>query len=164
VDRAGFLRFCASHQQDGVCRPQPEFPIDLMRGEATLTQPPFAQETARAGADHSVPHVRAVFVMAPALVQAIDPASLAALRVPVFVVLGDADQTAPPATNGLVVARTVPGARLMELPGVGHYDFLATCTTAGRKRVPQCASRVPQDVTHLRAISAAEALFGAALR
>jgi predicted dienelactone hydrolase len=164
VDRAAFLRFCARHPHDGVCAPQKEFPIDLLRGEAVLNQPPYAAEIAHAGDDHGIAHVRAVFVMAPALVQALDPASLAALRMPVTVMLGDSDRVAPPASNGLVVARTVPGAALIELHGVGHYDFLATCTPAGRRVVPECDATVPQDVTHLRAIQAATKLFASALR
>jgi predicted dienelactone hydrolase len=164
VDRGAFMRFCAHHPRDAVCGPQQEFPIDLLHGEAVLKQPPFAAETARAADDHSIANVRAVFVMAPALVQAIVPASLAGMRLPVVVMLGDSDLTAPPPTNGLVVARTVPGAKLIELHGVGHYDFLATCTPAGRKLVPQCVAKVPQDVTHLRAIQAAAALFAGALQ
>jgi predicted dienelactone hydrolase len=46
--------------------------------------------------------------------------------------LGDADPVAPPATNGLVAAKAIPHAELTVLPGVKHYDFLSTCTDAGR--------------------------------
>jgi pimeloyl-ACP methyl ester carboxylesterase len=69
--------------------------------------------------------------MAPALVQMLDPTSLVGMRTPVRIMLGDADEVAPPATNGLVAAKAIPGAELLRLPGVGHYDFLANCTDSG---------------------------------
>ena len=96
-----------------------------------LKLPEVAAEVAHAGHDHSIPYVRAVFAMAPALVQALDPTSLAQMRTPVAIVLGDADTVAPPTTNGLVVAKAIHGAELEQLPGVGHYDFLSSCTEAG---------------------------------
>jgi predicted dienelactone hydrolase len=97
--------------------------------------------------------------MAPALVQALDPASLAAMSVPVAIVLGEADPVAPPHTNGGVAARAIPRAQLKTLPGVGHYDFLSTCTPAGRASVPICTAKVPQDPTHQAAIDMALAFF-----
>jgi hypothetical protein len=45
------------------------------------------------------------------------------------------------------------------LPGVGHYDFFASCTDAAKAAVPQCKIDVPQADTHRRAIAAAEAFF-----
>jgi predicted dienelactone hydrolase len=95
--------------------------------------------------------VRAAFVMAPAPVQALDPDSLARMRLPVHIVLGDADTVAPPATNGLVAAQTIPNAELERLPGVGHYDFLSSCTDAGKMTVRQCKIDAPQAETHRRA-------------
>ena len=53
--------------------------------------------------------------MAPALVQALDPASLARMHTAVFIMLGDADTVAPPSTNGLVAANLIPGAQLTQL-------------------------------------------------
>jgi predicted dienelactone hydrolase len=75
-----------------------------------LGLPEVAAEVAHAGDDHSIPAVRAVFVLAPALVQALYPTSLAQMRMPVAIVLGDADTVAPPTTNGLVAAKLIPGA------------------------------------------------------
>jgi predicted dienelactone hydrolase len=102
--------------------------------------------------------------MAPALVQAMEPASLERMHTPVEIILGDADTVAPPATNGLVAARMIPDAALIQLPGVGHYDFLSTCTDNGRATVPVCNTSVPQDGTHRHAIEAAEAFFSRTLR
>lgn len=81
------------------------------------------------------------------------------LRPPVEIMLGDLDTTAPPATNSLIALRMIQNASLMELWGVGHLDFVSTCTELGRAQVPICKTRVPQDDTHARAIHAAEVFF-----
>jgi pimeloyl-ACP methyl ester carboxylesterase len=46
-------------------------------------------------------------------------ARLAALRIPTLVVHGDADILVP-VENGRLVAAAIPGARLLEIPGMGH--------------------------------------------
>jgi predicted dienelactone hydrolase len=163
VDRAHYFQFCAAHPDDGVCGPQREFSVSREDMEAAEREPPIAAEIAHAGEDHAIPGVRAVFVIAPALVQALAPDSLRHLVVPTSIVLGDADTVAPPATNGLVAAALIPGAHLIQLPGVGHYDFLADCTDAGRTVVPTCRTAVPQQASHAAAIDAALALFATTL-
>lgn len=155
-----FRQFCLAHPDDGVCRPQLELSVTPQDIEAMLERPEIKAEVSRASADHSIAQVRAAFVMAPAIVQSLEPASLVRLRVPVEIILGDADTTAPPSTNGLVVARLVPRASLIRLAGVGHYDFLASCTEAGSATVPVCKLAVRQSETHRIAIEAAEAFFG----
>lgn len=163
VDMNQFLAFCQQNPADGVCAPQKEFPIRLDQMRQTLTSPDLAAETARAGDDHTIPGVRAAFVMAPAIIQALTPESLSAIKTPVAIILGDADPVAPPATNGLVAARDIPGAELKVLPGVGHYDFLSTCTRFGHAHVPVCSAKVSQDDTHEAAIDTAVAFFDRAL-
>jgi hypothetical protein len=73
------------------------------------------------------------------------------MRVPVRILLGDADKVAPPATNGEVAAALIPGAKLTALPHVGLYDFLAECTPAGDATVPVCPTEVPRAATQPRA-------------
>lgn len=158
-----FVAFCAANPSDGVCLPQMEMQMTQADVAKTLAVPEIAAERAHAGEGHALPEVRAAFVMAPALVQMLAADSLAEMRLPVFVMLGDADKVAPPATNGLVAAKAIPGAALEQAPGVGHYDFLANCTEAGRAIVPQCKIGVPQDETHRRAIAMAEQFFAKAL-
>jgi hypothetical protein len=70
---------------------------------------------------------------------------------------------APPPTNGLVAAKAIPHAELKELPGVGHYDFLATCSADAQGKIPVCTSKVPQEPTHKAAIDMALAFFGRTL-
>ena len=164
VDRSHFAQFCTANPDDGVCRPQQEFVVTPEEFAKALELPEVAAEVAHAGDDHSIPALRAVFAMAPALVQALDPTSLAQMRTPVDIVLGDADTVAPPTTNGLVAAKLIPGAELQQLPGVGHYDFLSSCTEAGQTVVPRCKIRIPQADTHSQTIAAAQKFFGRNLK
>jgi predicted dienelactone hydrolase len=90
--------------------------------------------------DLSDPRIKALFLIAPAFVKALAPASLSRVRAPVGIVLGAADPIAPAATNGQLAARLIPGAKLRVLPGVAHYDFLSECGPGGFKAVaPLCA-------------------------
>jgi predicted dienelactone hydrolase len=160
VDLQRFMAFCKDHPDDGVCKPQQELAVTPEQAMAALASPELAPEVAHANDDHSIRGVRAVFAMAPAIVQAFDPASLSAMTTPVSIVLGEADQVAPPHTNGGAAARGIPRAQLKALPGVGHYDFLATCSQAARERIPICRTEVPQGMTHTAAIESALVLFG----
>jgi predicted dienelactone hydrolase len=159
VDMNRFLAFCRQNPKDGVCAPQKEFPLTLDEMQQALASPALAAEAARAGDDHRIAGVRAAFAIAPAIVQGLPEAGLARVRVPVAIILGDADPVAPPRTNGLVAGRAIPHAELKALSGVGHYDFLSTCTPAGVAVVPVCTARVSQDQTHQAAIDMALAFF-----
>jgi predicted dienelactone hydrolase len=107
--------------------------------------------------------VRAVFVMAPALVQAIDPQSLARLRAPVRIVAGDADTVAPPATNAQVAVGLIPDSQLDIVPKAGHYAFLSTCTPIAIISVRACTLAGAQEPAHRVALEKALELFGRAL-
>jgi predicted dienelactone hydrolase len=163
VDFDRFLRFCEAHPDDGICAPQKEFQYSRSDAEAFFIQPAVAPARAHLKDDLSIPGVKAAFVMAPALVQSLDPDSLKAMRPPVRILLGDADKVAPPATNGQVAAALIPGAKLTALPHVGHYDFLAECTPAGNATIPVCPTEVPRAATHKTAIDEAVAFFDATL-
>jgi predicted dienelactone hydrolase len=159
VDMQRFQAFCRAHPDDGVCAPQKEFAVTMDQAQAALASPELAPEAARASGVHAIPRVRAAFAIAPAIVQGLPPEGLKQMKVPVAIILGAADPVAPPATNGLEAARAIPHAQLKVLPGVGHYDFLSTCTAAGKAAVPICAAKVPQDETHKAAIDFALAFF-----
>ena len=164
VDLKRFQAFCEGHPDDGICKPQLEFPVTLEQGLAALTTPELAAEAAHAGDDHSIRGVRAVFAIAPAIVQALDPASLSAITTPVSIILGDADPVAPPHSNGSAAARLIPRAQLKALPGVGHYDFLSTCSPSGFNKVALCqAIQQPQGPSHFEALQMALILFGRAM-
>jgi predicted dienelactone hydrolase len=163
VDFRRFLRFCDAYPDDEICAPQKEFQFSRSDAEAFLAEPAVAPALAHLKDDLSIPGVKAAFVMAPGIVPGLDPESLKRMRLPVAIVLGDADKVAPPATNGEVAAALIPGAKLTVLPRVGHYDFLAECTPAGDSVVPVCPTDVPRAGTHKAAIDDALALFGATL-
>jgi predicted dienelactone hydrolase len=160
VDPDRFFAFCEGHPDDGVCRPQKEFPVSLQQGREALAAPELAGEAAHARDDHSIPEVRAAFAIAPAIVQAFEPGSLKALRTPVAIILGDSDPVAPPNSNGGAAARMIPGTELKVLPSVGHYDFLSVCTPAAMASVPLCADlKTQQSGTHEAALRMAFQFF-----
>ncbi|MBN7134981.1 hypothetical protein A7A76_01250 [Lysobacter enzymogenes] len=158
-DRQRLLDFCHAHPDDGVCRPQIEFAITEDDMRKALQRPDVAALEATAGADHALPALKAVFAMAPALVQAFTPDSLRGIDVPVRIVSGEADTVAALASNARAAADAIPGARLTALPQVGHYAFLSTCTAAGREKLPICAQTGPQELAHRTAIAQALKLF-----
>lgn len=160
---ARLFEFCAANPKDAICQPQKEFALSMADAQALLASPAFAGAAARAGENYRIPAVRGVFAMAPAMIEELVPGSLARLAMPVAILLGDADAVVPPSTNGLAAANAIPGAQLKVLPGVGHYDFLGTCTEAGKRGSPLCTATVPQDETHKAATGMALAFFGKTL-
>ena len=165
VDLKRFMAFCAAHPDDGVCAPQKELAVTQDQAAAALASPELSGEAAHAGDDHAIRGVRAAFAIAPALVQAFDPAGLKAMSTPVAIILGEADPVAPPHTNGGAAARAIPRAQMKTLPGVGHYDFLATCSPAAMARaVALCRDlAVPQGQTHFEALQMALNFFGSVM-
>ncbi|MES2057993.1 MAG: alpha/beta fold hydrolase [Pseudomonadota bacterium] len=156
------LAFCKTNPNDGVCKPQVEFSVDAKQRDALLADPAYADAIRHAGDDQTIPHVKAIVVMAPAVIQGLDPASLKTLATPVSIILGDQDVVAPPITNGKVAAALLPNARLEVLPGVGHYDFLANCTANGPANL--CGLARHQSEAHQAALAAAIKTFGQALK
>lgn len=163
VDIKRLHKFCKAHPNDGVCRPQAEFRVTSAEAKAFLDSPAMKVERRRSRRDLAIAGVKAVFVMAPALVQSFVPASLERIHVPVSIIVGDADKVVPPATNGEAAAAMIPGAKIKILPGVGHYDFLAECTAAGNANIPVCRTAIPRARTHRQAINDALSLFGQTL-
>jgi predicted dienelactone hydrolase len=163
TDPARMIRFCNEHPMDGTCKPQLEFALSTEQAIATLASPELAAERARAGDDHKVPGVKAVFAMAP-VVQPLVPESLRAMREPVVIVAGMSDVTVPPATHALVARPLIPGSRVVILPDATHYSFLSTCSPLAVKTLPVCRDAGAQDRTHRAAIRMALELFGRTLR
>jgi predicted dienelactone hydrolase len=94
-----FRAFCAGPQRDAICQPQREYPLDFTRQPALLAQPHAAPLAAGARQSQRDARIRSALLLAPALGQALDPASLGAIQAPV---------------------QHIPGARLELLPGVGQ--------------------------------------------
>lgn len=166
ADFAHLDRFCASPQRDSACKPQRVFAPDVAKRANVLKTAAMRPLAAHARASFRDTRVDAAFLIAPALGQAIDPASLAAITIPVFVLAGSADPVAVPRTNAEVFADDIPGARLTMLPDVRHYDFLSECGSAGAgaARV-RCKNGVGtfRSKTHATTIAAVTRFFDAAL-
>ncbi|QDL29860.1 alpha/beta hydrolase family protein [Stenotrophomonas maltophilia] len=165
-DLQRLLSFCTAHPYDGVCRPQQEAATHTMEARiAAAGSPELSPWISRANESRTIPGVRAVFLLAPAIVQAFAPEQLSSLRQSVSIVLGEADAVAPPQSNGEAMHAVMPGTELQRLPDVGHYDFLAACTPAGQQRLPElCTTSVPKTQTHALAVDAALQFFAHSLR
>jgi predicted dienelactone hydrolase len=167
VERFG--DFCASPNADKMCIPPPEFPDLRARIEALAkSDPEFRAALDRDGRSYRDPRVRAVFAMAPVLIQAFLPDSLAHIEIPVAIVAGSADEIAPVRRNAQFLAAASRHAELTILPGpVGHYVFAGICLPAVRAALPRrCndAPRVDRRAIEAETVGLAEAFFGRNLR
>jgi len=112
--------------------------------------------------------VDAVFAIAPALGFTLTQESLRAIRMPVEIVVGDADPIAPANENASYIRANIRGARETVLPGgVSHYTFLDTCTATGKNAVGiycEDAAGVDRDKVHGQVAQQAVEFFAKALR
>ena len=135
-----FESFCRSPQRDFTCEPQPEFPDAPRLFEQLKKTDPVVQESLRhANVSFRDKRIKRVFAIAPALGSGFTKAGLAKIKIPVFIVIGQADKVTPLATNAQRYANFIKGARLTVLPGeIGHYAFLAECNSHGRAVLDIC--------------------------
>lgn len=90
--------------------------------------------------------VKAVFAMAPGIVQAfgMDAAGLRQLTVPTYITVGAGDTQAPPKDNAEFAARHIPHAELHVIPGrVDHDIFVNECNADGKNEFPQACIDAP---------------------
>jgi predicted dienelactone hydrolase len=168
-DPQRYVAHCQAAPDDGVCRPQKEFPqLDPRQ------RPQAAQELWRANPPlapgspgRPALAIKALFLMAPAVISGFDPSSLRAISIPTVIVLGDADTVATPRYNGLALALLLPNATADVITGVNHYDFLDLCTPAGQAVVQDyCrpAGDTLQALAHRVATERALTLFDRTLK
>jgi predicted dienelactone hydrolase len=167
TDRGALQHFCRSAAADGTCKSPPEFPslTDYLNrlDETARHDPEIAASLRRAMDSHRDARVRAVFAIAPALGPAFPPDALRNIAIPVEIVAGRADDQVPIASNARYFAAHIPGSKLELLEGgVRHYEFLATCTAAGRQALPRLCTGKPgvnRDAVHRRTAAMAVAFF-----
>lgn len=159
-----FRAFCKSPAADAMCAAPPEF-VDL-RAKAEALQksdPEYRAALADDGRSYRDPRVRAVFAIAPSLVPAFTPESLAGIDIPMAIVASAGDTVVPPGSGARFLAAHVKHAELTIIPGAAnHYVFTATCTAGGRKELPAlCADRagVDRDAIHAETAHLAKAFF-----
>jgi predicted dienelactone hydrolase len=90
--------------------------------------------------------VKAVFAMAPGIVQAfgMDAAGLRQLGVPAYITVGAGDTQTPPKENAEFAAKNIPGAELVIIPGaVDHEIFVNECDEEGRNEFPEACKDAP---------------------
>jgi predicted dienelactone hydrolase len=100
----------------------------------------FRAAAFRAAADrHALPtedrRIRALFLMAPALVPALDRPLVTDVVRPVAAVLGANDAQVPPRETADALRDLVTAAAITTRPGTAHYDFLARCSWRGQLTV-----------------------------
>lgn len=170
TDLAGFERFCNSPAADAICTPPEAAKIEHAASEPPLTAATLSPEAiasrARAGDSYRDPRVKVVFAISPALGEAFDARSFADVTIPVSLVAGEADVTAPTATNIRRIAALMPKATVTLLPGAAHYTFLDTCVADAVERVPRVCKDAPgidRDAIHAQVIDQALKFFATTL-
>ena len=113
--------------------------------------------------------VKAVFAMAPGIVQAfgMDVAGLRQLTVPAYIAVGAGDTQTPPKDNAEFAAKYIPNAELDVIPGkVDHEIFVNECNEDGKDEFPEACVDSPdvdRGKIHERVGTAAVKFFDAGL-
>ena len=179
TDISAFYDLCRTKPDDAVCH-VPEMrdqrrdsPLLDANGHPRTFEQLLAivrktngESLARSGESYRDPRLKAVFAIAPVLGFTFTPESLSALRLPVAIVAGAADTIAPSASSADGLRADIRGAKETTLPGVGHYEFLDTCTAAGKLAQPRyCADPlgIDRDAVHTQTSALAIQFFVHAL-
>lgn len=153
-----FCRSGARDPHDAFCDSPREFPglaeaFAKVRGDS-LVKASLARESSsfrdvRIGAACAIAPVARMFT----------EAGLHEIRLPVRIVVGDVDHTAPAATNGEYLAPRIPGAQIRLVYGAGYYTFLADCEVADKTTFPRLCHELPDvDRDAMHRIVAADAI------
>ncbi|GAA4425323.1 alpha/beta hydrolase family protein [Acidovorax lacteus] len=117
-DRA--RRHCASaHDDPGFCALARTAMGGTPQGQDRVAQPQDGDRVSAAD-----PRIRAVVALAPMAV-VLTPESLAAVRVPVRILMAEHDAVLTARYHGGHVAAHVPGSQASTVPGAGHFAFMA---------------------------------------
>ena len=111
----------------------PEFPDPVAFRDELES---ITQHLSVADASYRDERVKCVFAIAPVLGEAFPPEGLSCVKIPVKMVVGEADQMAPATPNASYFAKYIRGAELSILESVSHYTFLAEATEAGKRELP----------------------------
>ncbi len=125
------------------------------------------ESLARAADSFADPRVKAVFALAPGYAPTLTQDSLRSLRLPVDIVVGNADRIN---TDGdaAYVRSNIHGARETVLPGgVTHYTFLDDCAPAGKAKYPAYCTEAPgidREAVHTQVARLAADFFNQTMR
>jgi predicted dienelactone hydrolase len=170
TDLAALERFCTSPAADAICHPPEAARVVHAPGAPALTldslSPEMKASRAHAGDSYRDPRIKAVFAIAPALGEAFDPASFDDVTIPISLLAGEADVTAPVGTNIHRIAGFMPKATVTMVPGASHYTFLDTCrpdVVERLARICQDGAGVDRDAVHALAAAQARDFFAVTL-
>lgn len=168
AEPARLQAFCRSPAADALCKPPPaDADMRLKRLARLSSDPGFRQRYDKADNSYRDERVRAVFAMAPGPGPVFTPESLGKISIPVAIVIGSADEVAPPTSGAEVLVKAIPQATLKLFPQAGHYVFFGTCTVVGRLVVGVgCGDPegIDRDAVHAETIRLALEFFAASLR
>ena len=173
TDISDFFSQCREKPDSTGCVIPPDEAKELPRDLATpadilhAVRKTSGESLARSGELFSDERIGAVFAMAPAMAFTFTQDSMRAIRLPVQMVVGDEDRTAPVKENAAYVRSEIKGAKLTNLPHVGHYTFLDTCTADGKHKLGQLCEddkAIDRDNVHTQVAGTAVDFFRKALR
>ncbi|WP_233805467.1 alpha/beta hydrolase family protein [Paraburkholderia sp. HP33-1] len=161
TDLAAFEHFCTSPEADAICSPPEAANLAHAPGAPALTVAGLSVETqasrARSGDSYRDPRIKAAFAIAPALGEAFNSSSFKEVTIPVALLAGEADTTAPVNTNIHRVAGFIPQATVTIVPGASHYTFMDVCEPEVMERLaPVCKDGPGVDRAAIHARTAAQ--------
>jgi predicted dienelactone hydrolase len=166
VDLARLEAFCGAHITHAACAGPPEMPDARARFEAVAaSDPELASWRHDALRGFRNPRIRAVFLVSPGGEMGLSPEALRQVRIPVTVTVGADDDLTPPQEVTAFARSIGGGAPVRIIPHASHYSFLAECTAAGVRILPQlCTEPEGGDRarTHEFVANQAAAFFAAA--
>ena len=167
---AAFERFCTSPAADAICHPPEMTRLGDDAAVKAVTGDTLSPETkasrARSGESYRDPRIKAVFAIAPAPGEAFDKDSFDDVTIPVSLVAGENDVTAPLDTNIHRIAGLLPKAVVTMLPGASHYTFLDTCLPDAADHLAMICKDHPgvdRDAIHARTAAQALEFFAGTL-
>ena len=160
TDISAFFELCKKNDDSAVCHVPEAHNMGTPEEILQKVRETSGESLARSGESYRDPRIKAVFAIAPALGFTQTPESLRAIRIPVEMVVGADDATAPPRDNADYVRSNIRGARETVLPHVTHYAFLDTCTAAGVAQLPRyCEDSAQRDAVHAQVAEMAVGFF-----
>jgi predicted dienelactone hydrolase len=109
--------------------------------ELKKSNPVIHESVRHAGDSYQDKRIRSVFALAPAIGGGFTKAGLSSVKVPVYIVVGQADVVTPLATDAQRYADLIEGAKLTVLPGeAGHWT--GNDTGVERDKVLQGVSQI----------------------
>ncbi len=155
-----WVNMCKSEEGKTQCQLPPEATFSRQDALNLLEKPgPFQTILAKSDDSYRDPRISAVFLTAPVLASYMQPESLSSIRVPVRIVVGDADDQAPLERNTRVFAQQIPNANYQVLSKVGHYSFLPVCSMTGKIAAKlYCNDHADVDRANIHALVGQQAL------